>query len=78
MAKSDTALADRLMKAAALVLGDKVSLGSEPGSLEVESLTTGSRYVVADGQCSCPDAAKHPERACKHRLSVEMFRRLTA
>ena len=76
MAKGDTGLAERVMKAAALVLGDKVTLG-EDGQHRVSSLTNSALYVVADGACTCPDAQHHPERACKHRLSTELAKRLT-
>ena len=77
--RQDQAILDRISKAAYLVLTDAVEPTEQPQAMAVRSQThPDTWYTVEAGHCSCPDAGRHPERACKHRLAVELWCRLNA
>lgn len=76
-AKQDWPLIERLSKAAALVLSGAVQMGDRPGLVCIRSQANPETwYEVEAGHCSCPDAQKHQERACKHRLAMVLEQRL--
>lgn len=83
VAIGDLGLAERLSKAAVLVLADAVTLGPEPGTISVQSLTAPDRvpYGVEGTACDCPDSRKHREvlasYLCKHALASMLWQRLT-
>jgi len=75
--------ADRLMKAVWIVLNNDVQ-AQDDGSFLVKSQTDREQtYRVSGRKCECPDYTRHmaqglPTFACKHRLSVCYFQRLSA
>jgi hypothetical protein len=75
--------ADRLMKAAWIVLNNDVQ-AQEDGSFLVRSQSDREQvYEVRGRRCSCPDWARHiaqglPTWCCKHRASVALYTRLNA
>lgn len=75
VAIGDLGLAERLSKAAVLVLANHVALGTAPGAVQVQSMT------IEGTACDCPDSRKHREvlasYLCKHALATSLWRRLT-
>ena len=76
--RNDFALAQRLGKAMALVTFGLVEPDHSPGTYVVRSEGTPDTWYAVDvqGHCSCPDAAYHPKRPCKHVLALTMWQRL--
>ena len=73
----DWALAERLAKAAVLVLSDAVEPGNRAGLVAVRSQTHPETWYEVEGKhCTCQDAQRHADRACKHRLAVMMTAKL--
>lgn len=80
-AKKDTALAERLSKAAYLVLSDAVQSTDRPAVMAVRSMTSQDTiYEVTGTVCTCPAWAKAARagtpQPCKHGLAVAMAARL--
>jgi hypothetical protein len=71
--------AERIMKAAAIVLDGKVHL-LDDGSADVESETTPGRFyhVNVECKCECPDAEYDGRGFCKHSFARTFFRKAMA
>lgn len=66
----------RVTKAFALVeSGAMVQSQTIDGVWQVRSQTSDQVYIVDGTSCTCVDGVQHPERACKHRLAVEIMQR---
>jgi len=86
VAKGDMGLVERLAKAAALVLGDRIQTTDTPDVYRVLSLTNDTHYLVVATAltCTCPDWHKHNGEAqekrhlCKHVLATIMDQRVQA
>ncbi len=47
-----------------------------PGRFRIQSESNPQGFYYVDTtkkSCTCPDAGKHPERPCKHRLAVALY-----
>ena len=80
-AKHDTALVDRLSKAAYLVLSDAVQTTDSPAVMAVRSMSIlDITYEVTGTVCTCPAWGKAARagtpHVCKHGLAVAMTARL--
>lgn len=84
VAKGDLALAERLSKAAVLVLVGAVEPGERAGVMAVRSQRDSTLWYEVEGmaQCSCPDSKKHrtdeTKYFCKHSFAVILAQKLNA
>jgi hypothetical protein len=66
---------ERIACGMALVKNGHV-LQRDDGTWEVQSATTEGKVYAVNGSCPCEDAHfRAPKGLCKHRLSVQLFRR---
>jgi len=75
--------ADRLMKAAWIILNGDVEPQADGSYLVKSQSDREATYTVSGRKCTCPDWQRHIDQGlatwpCKHRLSVCYFQRLTA
>jgi len=72
------AMHDRLQRARELVASDGSKIikvnGADAWVVPSQSKSNGGFYLVQDGKCSCPDAARPEIKGwCKHKLAIELL-----
>lgn len=81
--RGDLGLAERLTKAATLVLSDAVQPGERADLVTVRSQAEPATWYDVQGtQCTCPDGTRHAKAGekycCKHVLAALLWTRLSA
>lgn len=74
-AKLDKSVHGHLERATALVLQRHVWLGEDGRHAQVLS-SDGKTWYVVNGNCTCMDAPKAPQGWCKHKLAVQIYKRV--